>query len=185
MIASVVKRKLVYVLHRDGSGAGGAAAASSTPTPNGNGVVLASPLEAHRPRTVVFDAVGVDNGYDNPIFVCLEVQYPEMEDSVLIADERRRKIKEEEEKNGWKGSSSGDKDEAMEDAAKSKASAHGVLPRRRPGGCRWSFRRVGGRGGLLARGHGRSTRSTRWKSEEGTDGPSHNVRHTQSATPLP
>ena len=64
MIASIEKRKLVYVVHRDASGK----------------ITLASPLEAHRPRTLVYDVVGLDNGYDNPIFGCLEVQYEEYED---------------------------------------------------------------------------------------------------------
>ncbi|KAL9189044.1 hypothetical protein ACHAXT_011534 [Thalassiosira profunda] len=73
MIASVEKRKLVYVVHRDAGGK----------------VTLASPLEAHRPRTIVFDCVGVDNGYDNPIFAALEAQYEEYED--VVARERARK----------------------------------------------------------------------------------------------
>ncbi|KAL3806325.1 hypothetical protein ACHAXA_001065, partial [Cyclostephanos tholiformis] len=64
MMASIEKRKLVYVVHRDGRG----------------NITLASPLEAHRPRTLVFDVVGLDNGYDNPIFGCLEAQYEEYED---------------------------------------------------------------------------------------------------------
>ena len=69
MVASIEKRKLVYVVHRDATGS----------------VTLASPLEAHRPRTLVHDVVGVDNGYDNPIFACLEVQYEDHEDAVLNA----------------------------------------------------------------------------------------------------
>ncbi len=64
MISAVEKRKLVYVLNRDSSG---------RPT-------IASPLEAHRSRTIVIDTVGVDNGYDNPIFASLEYQYPDEED---------------------------------------------------------------------------------------------------------
>lgn len=66
MITSIEKRKLVYIVHRDTKGK----------------VMLASPLEAHRPRTLVFDTVGLDNGYDNPIFGCLEVQYEDHEETV-------------------------------------------------------------------------------------------------------
>ena len=77
MISSIEKRKLVYVIHRDSSGK----------------VTLASPLDAHRPRTVVYDTVGVDNGYDNPIFASLEVQYEEYEDMVLNEKERKKKKK--------------------------------------------------------------------------------------------
>ena len=64
MIAAIEKRKLVYVLNRDATG---------KPT-------IASPLEAHRTRTITFDTVGLDNGYDNPIFATLELQYKEVED---------------------------------------------------------------------------------------------------------
>jgi len=63
LISAVEKRKLVYVLNRDSSG---------KPT-------IASPLEAHRSRTIVLDVVGLDNGYDNPIFGVLEMQYPDMD----------------------------------------------------------------------------------------------------------
>ena len=64
MISAIEKRKLVYVLNRDATG---------KPT-------IASPLEAHRTRTLTFATVGLDNGYDNPIFATLEVQYPDFED---------------------------------------------------------------------------------------------------------
>lgn len=64
MISAIEKRKLVYVLNRD---------SNANPT-------IASPLEAHRSRTIVLDTVGVDNGYDNPIFASLEYQYPDEED---------------------------------------------------------------------------------------------------------
>ena len=69
MISAIEKRKLVYVLNRDVSGA---------PT-------IASPLEAHRSRTIVLDTVGVDNGFDNPIFASLEFQYPDDEDTIAAA----------------------------------------------------------------------------------------------------
>ena len=81
MIASTEKRKLVYVLNRD----------------SGGNITIASPLEAHRPRTVVFDLVGVDNGFDNPLFASLEVQYPEYEDAVL-AERKNMKDKDENDK---------------------------------------------------------------------------------------
>lgn len=68
MISAIEKRKLVYVLNRDASGA---------PT-------IASPLEAHRSRTIVIETVGIDNGYDNPIFASLEFQYPDDEDTIAL-----------------------------------------------------------------------------------------------------
>ena len=64
MISAIEKRQLVYVLNRNASG-----------TP-----IIASPLEAHRNRTIIYDTVGVDNGHGNPIFATLEVQYPDYTD---------------------------------------------------------------------------------------------------------
>lgn len=61
MVAAVEKQKLVYILNRD-----------STAT-----LTISSPLEAHKSFTICFDIVGVDVGYDNPIFACLELDYEE------------------------------------------------------------------------------------------------------------
>ena len=57
--AAVEKQKFVYVMNRD-------AAARLT---------ISSPLEAHKSHTIVFDVVGVDVGFDNPIFACIEMDY--------------------------------------------------------------------------------------------------------------
>jgi splicing factor 3B subunit 3 len=73
MVVAIEKRKLVYVLNRDTDG---------TPT-------IASPLEAHRSRTITFDVVGVDNGYDNPIFACLELQYPPEDQPDAVSMEKQ------------------------------------------------------------------------------------------------
>jgi splicing factor 3B subunit 3 len=61
LVASVERQKFVYQLNRDAS----------------NALAIAGPLEAHRSRAIVFDAVGLDNGFENPLFCCLEVEYPE------------------------------------------------------------------------------------------------------------
>lgn len=61
MIGAVEKQKLVYILNRD-------SAANLT---------ISSPLEAHKSHTVVQDIVGVDVGFENPIFACLEIDYSE------------------------------------------------------------------------------------------------------------
>ncbi|KAL7567604.1 hypothetical protein ACA910_000200 [Epithemia clementina (nom. ined.)] len=67
MIAAIEKRKLVYVLNRDAAG---------KPT-------IASPLEANRGRAITLATVGIDNGFDNPIFASLEMQYDdEYEDGI-------------------------------------------------------------------------------------------------------
>lgn len=49
----------MYILNRD-------AAARLT---------ISSPLEAHKAHTLVYDIVGVDVGFDNPMFACLELDY--------------------------------------------------------------------------------------------------------------
>lgn len=61
MVGAVEKQKLVYVLNRD-------SAASLT---------ISSPLEAHKSFNICFDIVGMDVGYDNPIFACIEQDYEE------------------------------------------------------------------------------------------------------------
>ena len=61
MIAAMEKSKLVYILNRD-------AAANLT---------ISSPLEAHRNSSIVHHIVGVDVGFENPMFAALEVDYAE------------------------------------------------------------------------------------------------------------
>ncbi|GKC33787.1 spliceosome-associated protein 130 A, partial [Tanacetum coccineum] len=59
MIAACEKQKLVYVLNRD-------SAANLT---------ISSPLEAHKSCTITYSIVGVDCGWDNPVFAALELDY--------------------------------------------------------------------------------------------------------------
>lgn len=59
LIASVEKNKLVYVLNRNAQAE----------------LTISSPLEAHKPQSLVFALVALDVGYDNPIFAVLEVDY--------------------------------------------------------------------------------------------------------------
>jgi splicing factor 3B subunit 3 len=59
MIGAVEKAKLVYILNRD-------AAANLT---------ISSPLEAHKQHAIILSIVGVDVGFDNPMFAALEVDY--------------------------------------------------------------------------------------------------------------
>ncbi|KAJ5623551.1 Pre-mRNA-splicing factor rse1 [Penicillium lividum] len=61
LIASVEKNKLVYVLNRNSQAE----------------LTISSPLEAHRPQTLVFAMISLDVGYDNPVFAALEVDYSE------------------------------------------------------------------------------------------------------------
>ncbi|KAN0060282.1 pre-mRNA-splicing factor rse1 [Thecaphora frezii] len=61
MIGAMEKAKLVYILNRD-------AAANLT---------ISSPLEAHKPSGIIHSIVGVDVGFENPLFASLEVDYSE------------------------------------------------------------------------------------------------------------
>ncbi|KAJ2142364.1 pre-mRNA-splicing factor rse1 [Coemansia sp. RSA 678] len=56
MVAGVERTKIVYVVTRD-------AAAN---------VMIQSPLEANKAHSVCFDVVGVDVGYENPVFAAIE-----------------------------------------------------------------------------------------------------------------
>lgn len=61
MIGAVEKAKLVYVLNRDASA----------------NLTISSPLEAHKQQAIILSIVGVDVGYENPMFAALEVDYSE------------------------------------------------------------------------------------------------------------
>lgn len=38
-------------------------------------LTVSSPLEAHKSNTLVYHTVGVDVGFENPMFACLEIDY--------------------------------------------------------------------------------------------------------------
>lgn len=63
LIASIEKNKLVYVLNRNAQAE----------------LTISSPLEAHKPGTVVLSMVSLDVGYANPVFAALEVDYSEVD----------------------------------------------------------------------------------------------------------
>ncbi|XP_077993061.1 splicing factor 3B subunit 3 [Glandiceps talaboti] len=61
MIGAVEKQKLVYILNRDAQAR----------------LTISSPLEAHKSSTFCYHMVGIDVGFENPCFACLEVDYEE------------------------------------------------------------------------------------------------------------
>ncbi|KAF8134537.1 CPSF A subunit region-domain-containing protein [Boletus edulis] len=61
MISAMEKAKLVYILNRD-------AAANLT---------ISSPLEAHKNNAIIHHIIGLDVGFENPMFAVLEVDYTE------------------------------------------------------------------------------------------------------------
>jgi splicing factor 3B subunit 3 len=61
MVAAAEKAKLVYILNRDASA----------------NLTISSPLEAHKNSAVIHHIVGLDVGFENPMFAALEVDYSE------------------------------------------------------------------------------------------------------------
>jgi splicing factor 3B subunit 3 len=59
MIAAVEKQKFLYVLNRDSA----------------NQLTISSPLEAHKSRHIVFALAALDNGFENPLFAAIELDY--------------------------------------------------------------------------------------------------------------
>lgn len=65
ILASTEKNKLIYLTSK-----------SST----SDDFVISSPLEANKANTLVLDMVGLNVGFENPLFVCLEIDYGEVDD---------------------------------------------------------------------------------------------------------
>jgi len=59
MVGALEKQKFVYIINRD----------------NENKMTISSPLEAHKSHTLTYDIASLDVGYENPLFVTLEVDY--------------------------------------------------------------------------------------------------------------
>lgn len=61
MIGALEKQKFVYIFNRDSN----------------QQMTISSPLEAHKSHTIVYSMIGLDVGFDNPLFACLEIDYEE------------------------------------------------------------------------------------------------------------
>jgi splicing factor 3B subunit 3 len=59
LIGAIERQKLVYILNRDAQA----------------NLTISSPLEAHKNYSVCFAVTGIDVGFENPAFACLEVDY--------------------------------------------------------------------------------------------------------------
>eukprot|EP00002_Diphylleia_rotans_P015645 TRINITY_DN3029_c0_g1_i1.p1 TRINITY_DN3029_c0_g1~~TRINITY_DN3029_c0_g1_i1.p1 ORF type:complete len:1187 (+),score=271.71 TRINITY_DN3029_c0_g1_i1:60-3620(+) len=64
MIGAVEKQKLVYIMNRDAA----------------TRLTISSPLEAHKNHAILFSVVGVDVGFENPQFGCLELDASEVDE---------------------------------------------------------------------------------------------------------
>ncbi|ORY51005.1 hypothetical protein BCR33DRAFT_676481 [Rhizoclosmatium globosum] len=60
-IGAIEKQKLVYILNRNAT----------------TQLTISSPLEAHKANTICYHLVGVDVGYENPVFAAIEVDFTE------------------------------------------------------------------------------------------------------------
>lgn len=59
LIGAVERQKLVYILNRDAKA----------------NLTISSPLEAHKNYSICFAIAGIDVGFENPTFACLEIDY--------------------------------------------------------------------------------------------------------------
>ncbi|KAK2076313.1 hypothetical protein QBZ16_000837 [Prototheca wickerhamii] len=64
LIAALEKTKFVYVLNRDSEAR----------------LTISSPLEAHRSKTLTYDVIGLDVGFDNPVFAAIELEFGEVDE---------------------------------------------------------------------------------------------------------
>ena len=69
MIGAVEKQKFVYVLNRDAE----------------SRLTISSPLEAHKSHNMTFALVGLDVGFENPIFAAIECDYQEADEDTTGA----------------------------------------------------------------------------------------------------
>lgn len=52
-------------------------------------LTISSPLEAHKTHTLLYHTVGVDVGFENPMFACLELDYEVCRAQISCCRERR------------------------------------------------------------------------------------------------
>ena len=71
MIGALEKKKFVYVMNRDASGR----------------LTISSPLSAHKNKTITFDLIGIDRGFENPTFAALEVEYEDLDEGLVSLKE--------------------------------------------------------------------------------------------------
>ena len=64
MVGAIEKQKFVYVFNMDGEH-----------------LTISSPLEGHTQNTIVYSMIGLDVGFDNPTFACIEVNYEGADES--------------------------------------------------------------------------------------------------------
>ncbi|XP_014289805.1 splicing factor 3B subunit 3 isoform X1 [Halyomorpha halys] len=78
MVGAIEKQKVVYILNRDAEAR----------------LTISSPLEAHKSNTLVYHMVGLDVGFENSIFACLEIDYEESDNDATweLASETKQSL---------------------------------------------------------------------------------------------
>jgi splicing factor 3B subunit 3 len=76
MVGAVERQKFVYLLNRDSE----------------NKLTISSPLEAHRNHYLLYSVVGVDVGYDNPMFACLELDMGDLSSDETTLESRKKVV---------------------------------------------------------------------------------------------
>ena len=68
MIGAIEKQKFVYILGRDGQ----------------SRLTISSPLEAHKSANMTFALVGLDVGWENPVFAAIELDHSELDEDATV-----------------------------------------------------------------------------------------------------
>ncbi|AFZ81043.1 CPSF A subunit region domain-containing protein [Theileria equi strain WA] len=71
IIGAVERQKFVYILNRDAKA----------------NLTISSPLEAHKSHSICFDLVGLDVGFENPVFASIEQSYEAVDALQIDLDE--------------------------------------------------------------------------------------------------
>ncbi|BAM42350.1 splicing factor 3b subunit [Theileria orientalis strain Shintoku] len=71
MVGAVERQKFVYIMNRDSKA----------------NLTISSPLEAHKSHSVCFDLVGLEVGFENPIFASIEQSYENVDSLQIDLDE--------------------------------------------------------------------------------------------------
>jgi splicing factor 3B subunit 3 len=74
LIGAVERQKLVYILNRQVLVLDFLFSKLRLSDAHAN-LTISSPLEAHKSFSICFSVVGIDVGFENPTFACLEVDY--------------------------------------------------------------------------------------------------------------
>eukprot|EP01061_Rhynchopus_euleeides_P021061 TRINITY_DN3424_c0_g3_i1.p1 TRINITY_DN3424_c0_g3~~TRINITY_DN3424_c0_g3_i1.p1 ORF type:complete len:1222 (+),score=530.56 TRINITY_DN3424_c0_g3_i1:133-3798(+) len=67
LIGAIEKQKFVYCLRRDEAN-----------------ITISSPLVAHKSQTIMYNVIGLDVGYENPVFAALEVDHSLLDEDASI-----------------------------------------------------------------------------------------------------